>query len=251
MINPETKMTSAEETRRQKIARKLREVRDMAPIPRGLLGNMINNGAVFLSRILLKFDVIGKENIPASNPYVLAANHETYIDGMWIGAFLPRGHFRHFCSLAASDLEYKHGLLGRVILRVGRGIRVDRYGSPIRGLIVAKKEVEKGGILLVHPEGTRTPDGNLGEFKDGASYVAFKARVPLIPVFLDGGYEVFNRHMKNPHPFHPHSLRRKTMRLIYGEPLLAENFKDAHEMTDALVAWMHRQHDQKKAHTSR
>ncbi len=191
-----------------------------------------------LSRRLLRITVEGRENIPSSPPYVLAANHETYIDGMWIGAYLPKGHFRHFCSLAASDLKTRHGWLGKLILRVGRGIQVDRFGNPIRGLILAKKEVEKGEILLVHPEGTRSEDGQLGEFKDGAAYVAFKACVPLVPVFLDGGYEIFNRHMKNPQPFQPGTLRRKQLVITYGKPFLPKDYADAHEMTDALTEWM-------------
>ncbi len=193
-----------------------------------------------LSRLLLRIVVEGRENIPVDPPYVLAANHETYIDGMWIAAYLPKGHFRHFCSLAASDLKTRHGWLGKLILQVGRGIQVDRFGNPIRGLILAKKEVEKGGILLVHPEGTRSEDGRLGEFKDGAAYVAFKARVPLIPVFLDGGYEIFSRHMKNPAPFRPGTLRRKTLIITFGKPILPSTHRDAHEMTDALVGWMDR-----------
>lgn len=199
-----------------------------------------------LSRALLRIRVQGCENIPAAPPYVLAANHETYIDGMWIGAHLPRGHFRRFCSLAASDLKTRHGWLGKAILQVGRGIQVDRFGNPVRGLIIAKKEVEKGGILLVHPEGTRSEDGRLGEFKDGAAYVSIKARAPLVPVFIDGGYEIFNRHMRNPRPLVPGTLRRKQLVITYGEPLLPEQYPDAHAMTAALTAWMEKQHQLKQ-----
>lgn len=209
-----------------------------APTPRGLVGHLAYHIAMGLSRMLLRIEVEGRDRLPAKPPYVLAANHETYIDGMWIGAYLPRGHFRRFCSLAASDLKTRHGWLGKVILQVGRGIQVDRFGNPVRGLIIAKKEVEKGEILLVHPEGTRSEDGSLGEFKDGAAYVSMKAGVPLVPVFIDGGYEIFNRHMKNPRPFLPGTLRRKTLVITYGRPFLPESYKDAHEMTAALSAWM-------------
>ena len=211
-----------------------------APTTRGLIGHFANFVAMGLSRMLLHIVVEGRENIPAKPPYVLAANHETYIDGMWLGAYLPKGHFRQFCSLAASDLLTRHGLLGKLILLVGRGIRIDRYGNPIRGLILAKKEVEKGAILLVHPEGTRSEDGRLGEFKDGAAYVAYKAGVPMVPVFIDGGYEVFNRHMRNPKPFLPGTFHRKTIIITYGKPLLPADFIDPHAMTDALVVWMNR-----------
>ena len=84
------------------------------------------------------------------------------------------------------DLETNHGSLGRLIMRVGRGIAVDRYGNPVRGLIKAKKEVEQGNICFVFPEGTRTHTGKLAEFKDGAAYLAIKAGVPLVPVYISG-----------------------------------------------------------------
>lgn len=212
------------------------------PLQRGFIASLANTLAKALSHLLLRLQVVGRENIPTKIPYVIAANHETYVDGMWIGAFLPPDHFRRLASLTAKDLEDQHGWLGRLIVRVGRGIAVDRFGNPVRGLIIAKKKVEEGNVLLVHPEGTRSPDGRLGELKDGAAYIAMKSKVPLLPVFIDGGYEVFSRHMKWPQPINPLTHRRRSVLIRFGKPLNPKDYANAREMTAALIAWMEEQY---------
>lgn len=211
------------------------------PLSRGIIGNIAFGVGLAITRIVVRLRARGLENIPATIPYVIAANHQTYVDGMLIGAFLPREHFKHMASLTAKDLEETHGLFGKLIVRVGRGIAVDRFGNPIRGLIIAKKKVEEGNILLVHPEGTRSPDGELGEMKDGAAYIAHKGKVPLLPVFIEGAYEVFNRHMKWPQPFDKTTGKRRRVTVVFGKPLYPKDYANAKEMTNALVEWMEAQ----------
>jgi len=214
-------------------------VKDKYPTKRGFTGYCAYYFGVAATFLFLRFSAEGKENIPKKSPYVIASNHQTYVDGLWIAHYLSRKHFRVMCCLAASDLETDHGRLGRLIMRVGRGIAVDRYGNPVRGLIKAKKEIENGHIMLVHPEGTRTHDGKVAELKDGAAYMAVKANVPLLPVYIDGGFKVFSRQMKKPQPWDHTAHRRKKVVVHFGKPMLPEDFgKDAHQMTAALTEWM-------------
>lgn len=216
------------------------------PLKRGLVGNLAYLFGMTYTRLGIYLKAEGLENIPHETPYIIAANHETYVDGMWIGSFLPRGHFRQMSCIAAKDLEYKHGLLGKLIVRVGRAISIDRFGNPVRGLLIACKKVAEGNILLVHPEGTRTKNGRLGEFKDGAAYIAIKSHVPLLPVFIDGGYEVFSRHMKFPQPFDAKCGRKREVILTFGQPLHPEDYQNSKEMTNALTEWMHERFNHKK-----
>ena len=208
------------------------------PIRRGLIGYLSYTLGMIATRLMIRLRAEGREKIPAKIPYVIAANHETYVDGMWIGAYLPRGHFKHMSCISAKELEDQHGLLGRVIVKVGRGIAIDRFGNPIRGLILAKKKVDEGNILLVHPEGTRSIDGRLGDIKDGAAYISVKSKVPLVPVFVDGGYEVFNRHMKKPRSRNPETGKRHEVVIRFGDPMNPSDYKNARDMTAALKTWM-------------
>ncbi|MEA4890903.1 MAG: lysophospholipid acyltransferase family protein [Clostridiaceae bacterium] len=218
---------------------------DKYPLRRGLIGNLAYTFGVAYTRLGIKLSAKGLENIPRSIPYVIAANHETYVDGMWIGSYLPRRHFRKFCCIAAKDLEDSHGLLGKLIVRVGRAIAVDRFGNPVRGLIIARRKVDEGNILLVHPEGTRSVDGHLGSFKDGAAYISIKSKVPLLPVFIDGGYEVFSRHMKKPQTRDPATGRKREIILTFGKPLNPADYASARDMTAALTAWMEERFQEK------
>ena len=216
------------------------------PIKRGCIGHFFNAVGMLATRTMVRLAGRGLDHSPSDTPYILAANHETYVDGMLIASFLPRAHFKWFSSLAAQDLLTDHGIFGRIIMHVGRGIPLDRNGNPARGLMTAKKQVDRGNILLVHPEGTRTTDGQLGTFQNGASYLAMKADVPLVPVFIDGGYEVFNRHMAWPQWRNPITHRRRRIIITFGEPMMPRQFKKAQEMTDALTHWMKHQFEHKE-----
>lgn len=215
------------------------------PTKRGIRGKLAKSGFLFLTSILTDFRCVGRDNFPKNNPYVVAANHQCFADGVLIDKFLPRGHFKWMCALVGADLETDYGSLGRLIMEVGRGIAVDRYGNPVRGLIKAKKEVEKGNICFVFPEGTRTHDGKLGPMKDGAAYIAVKADVPLVPVYISGAYQIWPRTQKWPHPWKA-PFKRKKLIIYVGEPLYGKDYdNDAHKLTDAFSKWMH---DMEKLH---
>lgn len=216
------------------------------PLRRGFVGHMAYLFGMVYTHLGIYLHAEGLENIPDQIPYIIAANHETYVDGMWIGSFLPRHHFRLLSCIAAKDLEDRHGLLGKLMVRVGRAISIDRFGNPVRGLIIARKKVEEGNILLVHPEGTRSVDGRLGEMKDGAAYIAYKSKKPILPVFIDGGYEVFNRHMKAPQPYDPVNGRRREVIVRFGKPIDPAHYKNPREITKALTEWMDARFQEKR-----
>ncbi|MHB1483395.1 MAG: lysophospholipid acyltransferase family protein [Saccharofermentanales bacterium] len=208
------------------------------PVKRGIQGEIGYALGMLATHIFLRLRGHDTENIPKNAPFVISPNHVTYVDGMWVASFLTRKQFNVMCCMAAKELEDSHGWLGRLIMKVGRGIAADRFGNPVRALILAKKQLDKGQILLLHPEGTRSPDGKLGELKDGASYLATKSECPLLPVYIYGGYDVFNRHMKFPKPLGFKPFRRKKVDLYFGKPLLPCDYKKATDMTAALTDWM-------------
>ena len=215
------------------------------PVNRGIQGEIANTFAMLLTRIFIRLRAHGVENIPGCPPYIISPNHVTYADGMWVASYLPRHHFKVMCCIAAKELEDSHGWLGRIIMKVGRGIAVDRFENSVRALLLAKKQLDKGQILLLHPEGTRSPDGKLGELKDGACYLAVKSNCPLLPVYITGGYDVFNRHMRFPEPFDFKKFRRKRIDLYFSKPLIPADYAKVTEMTFVLTQWM--KHMEEKA----
>ena len=208
------------------------------PMRRGLSGRLLYHTGMFLSRRGVRFEVRGLEHLPRQGSYILAANHETYVDGMWIMSCLPKPLFKRFCCIGAEDLLTRHGPFGRVIMRVGRGIPIKRRGNPIRALQSALEALRKDeNILLIHPEGTRSRNGRLGRIQDGACFLARKAGVPIIPVFLDGAYEIFNRYYRLP-SFRDKEGHKHRLIISFGKALQPEHFSSTKEMTAALRQWM-------------
>lgn len=225
----------------KKLARKNQKV-DMPPAL-GFNGRLLSKVGMFLTKSWTNFSYAGQEHIPSEAPYVLAPNHQTYVDGLWVMQGLPQDHIPKVCSLVGADLETEHGLMGKIIMQVARPIPVDRTNNrkAVRTLINAIKVCSAGNIILVHPEGTRTHDGKLAPLQSGAAYIAYKSQSPLIPVYIAGGYDIFSRHDKWPKRKNPATGDKFDLQVIYGKALDYRDYPDAHALNAALADWLSQQ----------
>lgn len=201
---------------------------------RGWQGHFLYLLGMMLSRLFLRLRYLGRDCIPAQGSYLVVANHQSMVDGLWIMGGIPSGQLPRFSVIGGSDLEQSYGLTGRILFRVGKVIPIDRHGNPLRGLLLAKKAIERNTIVMIHPEGTRTPDGRIGEMKNGAAYLAIKTKVPVIPVYIDGAYEVFSRHMSLPHPIDWKRLRRKEVTVEFCPAIDPADFEDVDSLMTAI-----------------
>ena len=136
--------------------------------------------------------VHGSENIPLQGSFILAVNHASFYDPAAIVCRLSRPiHFFARKSL------FK-GLFGTLIAKLN-AIPVDRDSD---GDVSAIKRVlgllRKGEALLLFPEGTRSPDGNLQESQRGIGMIACRTGVPILPARIFGSYESLGKHRKWP-----------------------------------------------------
>lgn len=191
---------------------------------RGWQGHFLFWAGMCLSRLFLRLRYIGQANIPRDGAYLVVANHQSMVDGLWIMGGIPRDHLPRFSVIGGSDLEQSYGLMGRVMFRVGKVIPIDRHGNPLRGLLLAKKAIDQGSIVMIHPEGTRTHDGRIGEMKNGAAYLASKTKVPVLPVYIDGAYEAFSRHMPVPRPIDWKRFRRRKVTIEFCPPIDPQDY---------------------------
>lgn len=225
-------------TKEEKIKDRSKQAQAL-PAERSLLGKFYASLGFSLARLLAKITYLGQENLPTEPPYVLAPNHQTYIDGLLVAKGLPKGHFEKFSAMIGSDLKTDHGWLGKTMQPVSRGIEVDRHGgNPVRGLVKAYRACRAGNIMMVHPEGTRTHDGLVAPLLSGASYIAIKSKVPLIPVYIEGGFEFFSRFDKWPRLKNPLTGKRCQVNIIYGPPLNPDDYEDAAALTHAIEDWL-------------
>jgi len=178
---------------------------------------------MWLSRLMWRLDVSGLENIPTSGKYILCPNHQSYLDTICIWAAIGRERvdLNKICSLAADDhitSEFTFAMLG--------GIPVARSGNTIPAMKRGLTSIQNGYTMLIYPEGTRTLDGKIATFKGGAAKLAIDADVPVIPVRIDGAWEIFPPHKKRPKI----SLKRYPIKISFGKPI-APNGKKFEEMT--------------------
>ncbi|MGP9682148.1 lysophospholipid acyltransferase family protein [Brachybacterium sp. AOP3-A1-3] len=184
-----------------------------------------------ISRLLWNPAITGAENVPESGPVILASNHLAYCDTV----FLPGQLRRTVHFLGKSDMFSGSSLPQRIGARIMHGLHVmpvDRSGGrAARPAIDAGAAVlEAGGILGIYPEGTRSPDGRLYRGKTGVARIALATGVPIVPVAMLGVHEAHRGRKYFPR-------RRPQIRVVIGEPLLAQEIASSWDGTDesALV----------------
>jgi 1-acyl-sn-glycerol-3-phosphate acyltransferase len=130
---------------------------------------------------LARVECVGLENIPPSGPGIVAANHFSLLDVLYMGVQLPR--YPHF--MAKKEL-YKYPLFGWILRHLG-SFPVYRGEGDGWALAQAGRVLEAGQILFMFPEGTRSGrKAQLRRGKAGAVKLALKHQVPLIPAAIWG-----------------------------------------------------------------
>lgn len=138
---------------------------------------------------LVKVTVNGRENVSRGTSYVFVANHQGAFDIFAIYGFL--GH--DFKWMMKQSLR-KIPLVGYSCYRAGH-IFVDRTSpAAIRhAMETAERSLSGGSSLVVFPEGARSVNGHMRPFKKGAYQLALEFKLPLVPVSIDGAFDVMPR----------------------------------------------------------
>lgn len=161
-----------------------------------------------ISGLIYKLDTVGVENIPVNENILFCPNHESYFDAMWVATALLKNGFdiSRICCLAAKHLKDKP-FMKRAFRALG-GIPVDRGGNTVPAMKHAEEILgQENSYMIVHPEGTRSRSGKLSEFKQGAAQIAKETGVKIIPVCIDGAYEIYPPSVKLPRCFDWKKLR--------------------------------------------
>ncbi len=139
-------------------------------------------------QMLFRGDAAGLENLPLTGGYIVAANHASHLDPPIVGLFLPRQ-----VSFFARKTLWKPGVAAWWLDAVGT-IPVDRDGgTSLDAIKRVLQTLERNKVVIVFPEGTRSPTGELQTAKAGVGLIACKARVPVVPARVFGSFEAFGR----------------------------------------------------------
>lgn len=154
-----------------------------------------------------RFEVAPLPDVDWSRPHIFVMNHQSMLDIPVAFAGLPA----NLRFVAKHSLKYVP-FLGWYMWLTGM-IFVNRSNrtAAIRSLAQAGARIRQGASILVYPEGRRTRDGRLLPFKKGPFVLALEAKVPIVPVAVDGSYNVL--------PPDGFRIRPATVRLKVGEPI--------------------------------
>ncbi|MGD0388834.1 MAG: lysophospholipid acyltransferase family protein [Tepidisphaeraceae bacterium] len=155
--------------------------------------------------VLFDLKTYGSRNVPKSGGVLLVANHQSYLDPVLVAVHLDRP----VSYLAKSEL-FENPYFAWFIRSL--------HAFPVRqgeGDVGAVREMirllEKGNVLNVFPEGSRTETGEIAPLEKGVALVIRKAGVPVVPVAIDGSFAAWP---KDAMIFHPHPVRVR-----YGKPI--------------------------------
>lgn len=135
----------------------------------------------FLTRLVAHIEVHDLENCPSSGAYIIVSNHLGRLDAPLIYCLNDRTDV----TMMVAE-KYKKNILFRWLVRYLNAMWVDRFNADLVAMREALKRIRAGGVLVMAPEGTRSPTRALIEARPGGSYLAAKAGVPLLPVALTG-----------------------------------------------------------------
>ena len=156
--------------------------------------------------VLFRLRVRNQKNVPATGPVLIAANHQSFLDPPAIG-----------CRVLQRQIDFvaRSGLFGQEhfggLLRFLNSIPVAEEGPDGAAIKEIIRRLRLGRCVMIFPEGSRTPDGEIQPFKRGVALLVKRAKCPVVPVAIEGAFAAWPRDRKWPRVF------SSKVRVLYGE----------------------------------
>ncbi|HID07220.1 MAG TPA: 1-acyl-sn-glycerol-3-phosphate acyltransferase, partial [Armatimonadetes bacterium] len=151
-------------------------------------------------------------------PFIIAANHSSHLDSgavlLAVGKHAPKLRI-----VGARDYFFNTRLRSWLFHTCLGVIPFDRQAHFAEGLRLAREVLMRGHPLLIFPEGTRSPTGEMQPFKPGLGLLAFETNVPVIPTLIEGTYEAMSRERRFP--------VRHPICICFGKPISMDAYREA------------------------
>ncbi len=174
-----------------------------AEIPQQILpdppaARILRNLLKFLFRLLIRVEIHGRENLPATFPFIALLNHQSIFDPFIVLAFLDKR-----LAFLTKSTSFA-GRLEQFVLRIGRGIPTTRYQTDPMVIRHVRRFLSRGIPVGIFPEGERSWDGQMQPFKYSVIRLLAEGGIPVVPVVIENAFAFMPRWAKFP--------RRKTVR---------------------------------------
>ncbi|UCD75429.1 MAG: 1-acyl-sn-glycerol-3-phosphate acyltransferase [Phycisphaerales bacterium] len=166
-----------------------------------------------LFRLLYRVRLIGSERVPKTGPVIYASNHQSNFDPVLVGLLICD---RPFATFARASLF--RFLPFALLIRLVGAMPLERGRGDSAAFRLALGELNAGRCMMMFPEGTRTRDGALGEFKPGVTLLQKRTKAAILPLAIEGAHDIWP---------HGQSRPRLTGRIavMAGEPITYEQFQ--------------------------
>lgn len=172
-----------------------------------LLYRLLRVGCLPLLRSFFDLRVKGVERLPVSGPFILAANHHNYLDGVVLGAAVPRP-----IAFLVMPRVYSASPLHPPFHRRVGSIPVNLERPDPGAIKRALRVLEEGRVVGIFPEGPFSQEGRLVPGQPGVAMIALRSGVPVVPAAIEGTYEAMvGRRFYLP--------RKRPLSVRFGEPM--------------------------------
>ena len=183
---------------------------------------IIQRVAALGSRVMLwigkvKVEISGLENIPRDENVIFLSNHQSGVDIFILRAFLPR-YFRFVVMQQVFNIPIFKNFAVQ-----GGQILVDLTNSKQAFMAMRKiiSFIRQGENVMIFPEGTRSPDGRLQEFKEGAAMLVLEANISVVPIAISESYKIMQRD-----ELYGLRIRPGRVKVTIGTPIRFAEFQD-------------------------
>jgi 1-acyl-sn-glycerol-3-phosphate acyltransferase len=165
----------------------------------------------FVFRACYPTTVLHPERIPATGGLLLVSNHQSYFDPPLIGSFIRQRRVTFVARVTLFTFRPLGWFIGAM-----RALPIHGDGNDTGSIRMFVRALQNGEAVLIFPEGARTFDGSIGEFKRGVLLLVRKADVPVVPIAVAGCFDVWPRQSKGP------GRLGTPIGVAYGNPISAE-----------------------------
>jgi len=200
-------------------------------IGRLLFYRLVQNFCRLIVAVCFSFRSEGQHHLEFDGGGMLLSTHQSLLDPVLVGLVCNRR-----LNYLARKTLFKNVLFA-FLIRVLDAIEIDRERGGLAGLREMLKRLQGGGLVLMFPEGTRSPNGELGQLKPGFIPVARRAQVPLVPIAVVGAYDCLPRGTKLP--------TRRPISVVIGEPIQSVEYLPLSDtqMIELLTMHLQRLHE--------
>jgi len=184
-------------------------------------------------RIYHRFEVDGRDNLPIGQSFILVANHQSHLDALALSSIVPLRWMHRVFPAAAADYFFRNLPRSAFSSIVINALPFDRNVAGAESLEVCRRLLDApGNILVLFPEGTRSPDGTLGRFRSGIGRLVEGSAIPVVPCRLVGAHHAWPKGRSIPRP--------SKLVLHVGQACTYEDLSPGHEAVQHICSDLRR-----------